>query len=440
VSRIRIDLGIARQIVSEIQSSAEEARGLAHEALGATQSAPSYDGQFGPVVSAIGAELHARYTRLAQMLDLDAQDLHAIVEAFERADQDIRLDFDRLRGVLTQFLERYGRMLEAWSSVSTLSAYGMAGNGRWNAILGAGPPPGIPDEVWRYLPLEEKIGLWREAHGENGRQRPETEALPAPSHPTPDAGAGPFDSMEPTLADFAFEQVLFAGAAQWDLMQDRPDAARHMRHYLEGSGETLVVDVDTMLRDMPKFQRISQAALDDFIQDIEVRVARQYDGNSLEFQATSPWHGDFYATQADNANWFFAMGGLSYSYSAEVSVVPPVTAEADPTVEVTYQMHVWDYYNWDQGKSVTIPRPTMPVTGEPMSFPIPEEYQGHIEEVGDSWRVQDTALARLHLGGLAQEYEIIGQTEVSGLSYTLDTQSMQFEPAQPSQAEPPPER
>jgi len=436
MTRIRIDLEIGRQIVAEIQSRAETCRQLAQAALDATQSAPSYDGQFGPMVGAIGADLFARYSRQTQALEQDAQDLQAIVEAFERADQVIQVDVDRLHGMLAKFLEQHGFVLRTWASLGMLMDRGFGGLGRWNAILGAGPPPGIPDDVWRSHTIPEKLALWRDAGGVDGRQPPETASLPSPAHPTQDSGSGPFDSMEPTLADFAFEGALLAGAAQWDLVQDRPDAARHMRHYLEGSGEPLVVDVNNMLHNLPKFQQVSQAALDGFIEDIELEVGRQYDGNPLQLQTTSPWHGDYYAMQADNPNWFFAMGGFSYAYSAEVNVTPPMVAGGNPTVEISYQMHIWDYYNWDQGKAVTIPRPTIPLSGDPLSLPIPEEYQGHIEEVGNSWRVQDTALSRLHLGGLAQEYEITGQTEVSTRSYTLDAQSMQLEPAQPPLAGP----
>ena len=260
-------------------------------------------------------------------------------------------------------------------------------------------------------------------------------SLPSPAHPTPDEGSGPFDSISPVAADYAFQGVLAAGAAQWALIQDRPDAARHMQHYLSGSGEPVEVDVGKLLQDEPAFQLNSQGALQTFLNDVESRIQGEYQGQPLSFQVSSAW---MQAPYARDENWYYAMGGWSYAYSAEVSVTPPAMTGAGPTVEVQYQMHLWDYYNWDKGKSVSIPRPTLPGTDIPISLPIPAEYQPHIREVGNVWVVQDAALARLHLTGLAREYEITGQTELIRLNYTLDPNSGQLMPsAVPVGAQPP---
>jgi len=261
--------------------------------------------------------------------------------------------------------------------------------------------------------------------------------LPSPAHPTPDEGSGPFGSISPVAADYAFQALLVAGAAHWDLVQDRPDAARHMRHYLEGSGEPLEVDVGKLLQDEPAFQHDSQGSFQTFLDGIESRVQGEYHGQPLSFQVTSPW---IEAPYARSENWYFAMGGDSYAYSAEVNVTPSTVPGGNPSVEVQYQRHIWDYYNWDKEKSVTIPRPTLPGTDVPISIPIPEEYQPHITEVGDSWHIKDTALARLHLTGLAQEYEITGQTEVIRLKYTLDPKSGQLTPSTVPVEAPPPGR
>lgn len=390
MTQIRVDTAELQASARRFQQIAQRLRELGSEVSEAAAHAPSYEGQFAPRVRALADEGQAHLTRQANRLEELGDQLALHAAQFEQADRET------LTGLMN-----IAHMLMNW----------MTG-----------------------------IGLVASAR-ENGDRQPQEETLlPYPSYPTPDPGSGPFNSVDPALADYAFENLLLLGALQWEVAQDRPDAARHMRHYLEGSGDPLEVDVETMLNDMPRFQLTSQAALDEFMHDIELQVASQYQGTPLDFQVGSPWHSDFYATQADYPNWFFAMGGFSYAYSAEVRVIPPTTIGEDPTVEVSYQMHVWDYYNWDQGKSVTIPRPGVPITGDPLSFPIPEEYQEHIEEVGDSWRVNDTALARLHLGGLAQEYEIVGQTEVSVQSYALDTGSRQFEPVQPGQVERPPGR
>jgi hypothetical protein len=257
--------------------------------------------------------------------------------------------------------------------------------------------------------------------------------IPVPAPLAPEAGSGEFGSMEPTLADLAFERVLLFGADYWELTQGRPDAARHMRHYLEGTGEPLEVDVSRMLEDMPMFQQRSRGGLDTFLVDVESRVEQEYRGEPMKLEVVSPW---ILAPYSETPNWYYAMGGFHYTFGAEVTVSPPSTAEGSPTVEIAHRMYVSDYYNWDQGKSVTIPRPTMPLVGEPISLPIPEEYRDHIREVGDNWVVADTAQARLHLGGLAREYEITGRTEVSTVNYTFDPQTMQWAPAAPPPAAP----
>jgi uncharacterized protein YukE len=113
--------------------------------------------------------------------------------------------------------------------------------------------------------------------------------LPSPAHPTPDEGSGPFGSISPVAADYAFQSLLMAGAAHWDLAQGRPDAARHMRHYLEGSGEPLEVDVGRLLRDEPAFQLQSRGSLQTFIRGIEGRIQDEYHGEPLSFQVASPW-------------------------------------------------------------------------------------------------------------------------------------------------------
>ena len=87
----------------------------------------------------------------------------------------------------------------------------------------------------------------------------------------------------------------------------------------------------------------------------------------------TPW---ILAPYSSTDNWYYAMGGFSYAYSTQVHVIPPIVEGANLTIQIDYQMYVHDYYNWDQGKMVTAPRPTMPITGDPISIPIPQEYAG----------------------------------------------------------------
>jgi len=112
--------------------------------------------------------------------------------------------------------------------------------------------------------------------------------IPLPPPLTPDPGSGEFGSMEPTLADFAFERFLLIGAAYWEVAEGRRDAARHMRHFLEGTGEPLEVDVERMLEEMPPFRAQSQTDLDLFIHDVENRVQQEYRGEPMKLEIVSP--------------------------------------------------------------------------------------------------------------------------------------------------------
>ncbi|NIM92989.1 MAG: WXG100 family type VII secretion target [Anaerolineales bacterium] len=248
--------------------------------------------------------------------------------------------------------------------------------------------------------------------------------LPEPTPPASDEGSGPHNVEAPTMVDRAFETVLYFGAEAWD--DDRPDAARHMRHYLGNSGETLDVDIEKMMRDMPQFEKHSEAYFEEFLnEDIRERILQTYNGQWLQFDIVSEWNDDFYARKSISENWFYAMGGFSYAYSADVTVEPPISPGGNPTVEVNVQMFVHDVYNWDQGKMVTIDKPDVPIIGD-YSIPIPDEYQAHIIDEGDRWRVYDTALAQLHTVGLAQEYPIAGRSEIQSLQYEIDLTNQQM--------------
>ena len=347
----------------------------------------------------------ARCRALADRLAAHSARLAAKAEAFQTVDEATLQGLASIRHELLAWI--HGQRITPLADV--VLPYG------WNDR----PPPGVPEEEWQGLTPLERITIWLEALRPAGPPAEVKPSIPVPPPLSPDPGSGEFGSMEPTLADYAFEQFLLFGADGWEVGLGRPDAARHMRHYLEGSGEPLEVDLARLLRDEPVFQLDSQGALAGFLHDIQTQVRGEYQGQPLSLQVTSPW---IQAPYGRSDNWFFAMGGWSYAYSAEVNMTPPPTPDGSPTVKIEYQIHLWDYYNWDTGKSVTIPR-TIPGTDMPVSLPIPEEYQPHNYEVGDNWVVKDTGPARLHLAGLAREYEITGVTEVIRLNYTLDPNS-----------------
>ena len=81
------------------------------------------------------------------------------------------------------------------------------------------------------------------------------------------------------------------------------------------------------------------------------------------------------------------MGGFSFSQTAAVSVVPD--SDGRPVVQIDSKLHIFDRYNWDAGKSVTI----------------------------GPFEVKDEQLGSLHEAGLAQEFLIEGSSAARSTSY-----------------------
>jgi len=106
----------------------------------------------------------------------------------------------------------------------------------------------------------------------------------------------------------------------------------------------------------------------------------------MSFTVSTGWQSD-YATKSDSADWYFAMGGFSHAQTASVSVVPG--SDGSPIVQIDSKLHVFDRYNWDAGKAVTI----------------------------GPFEVKDEQLGSLHESGLAQEFLIEGSSAARRTEY-----------------------
>src|SRR5690606_993906 len=102
-------------------------------------------------------------------------------------------------------------------------------------------------------------------------------------------------------------------------------------------------------------------------------------GEPIQF--STDWQG-FYITKSLSEDWFYAMGGIQYAVTGVATVYPP-GPDGQPNVVVDYQTHVFDRYNWDAGKQVTIG----PVT------------------------IKDEEMAEMHRAGVAQEFNMYGSSE-----------------------------
>ena len=164
------------------------------------------------------------------------------------------------------------------------------------------------------------------------------------------------------------------------------NAARHMRHYLGNTGADLYIDVDLMLRDLPELQKkftlFEHLAYLRAIQELD-----QLDASVAHIMELDGWEdksSDVYAEKEVSPDWYFATGGFTHWWQATIQYTPD--AEQDPgnpggQLELWVRMLYYDRYNWDKGKSVTLP-----VVGE----------------------VTDESLGELHKSGLAQEYDMYG--------------------------------
>lgn len=185
-----------------------------------------------------------------------------------------------------------------------------------------------------------------------------------------------------------------------------PNAARHMRHYLGNTGTELTVTVDNMLRDMDHFNQrwdelVEEAKMD--AQDRVLAMSAEQLQSGTSFTLEGQRGSSIYCDKSVSADWFYAIGGFTHWYTAEVRVSPPAQEGGPVQIEMTIRLHIRDRYNWDGGKSVTI---------------------GGIT-------VTDEQLGQLHRVGLAQEFDITGVSSARSVTFTSDSDVSQGNPAAP---------
>lgn len=109
-----------------------------------------------------------------------------------------------------------------------------------------------------------------------------------------------------------------------------------------------------------------------------------------------------------NSDMYFSFG----SYTATHFVAPlSVTAHQDSLRLIFSQwIHIFDKYNWDNGKFVTLL--------SSWCWSLDSAYCGNIEEL-TSIHVNDKSLGRLHKIGIAKEYDIHGDSTVKTFEESL---------------------
>jgi hypothetical protein len=193
-----------------------------------------------------------------------------------------------------------------------------------------------------------------------------------PPKPASGDGIGPYASKKAGVGDYISKAKFYgiaAAAGELFLL----NAERNMRHYLGDSGSDLTVTPESMMGGLPTFRTAVKA----LAQNEAAAAYKRISGKSGEKAFSSPWQG-FYATKDMSWDWFFAIGGFSYS-------VTGVVTKTSGGGSLRYRVHIFDRYNWDQGKSVDI---------GPFHF-------------------EDKELGNLHLVGLAREYTVRGSSAVN---------------------------
>jgi hypothetical protein len=231
--------------------------------------------------------------------------------------------------------------------------------------------------LWQSLSPEARARLWA-AHKDDllaaGLLDPQVKRIAA------DNGAGPFDVEDPGAEDYWIQAQAVAMANAGDFVGNT-DAARHMDHYLNGTGDTLDLDVDRMLTDDETLRLTSQQTVLDHQDEWRRQALEAYEksgGKPVVIPVETPGQG---YTHSDR-NWYLAIGRGMTNTTGTVTVVPG--PDGKPKVSLDYQVNVWDRYNWDPGKKT-------PIAGT---------------------EVTDADMARLHTTGLAREFDMRGSGSV----------------------------
>ncbi|KAF2279478.1 uncharacterized protein EI97DRAFT_349469, partial [Westerdykella ornata] len=196
-----------------------------------------------------------------------------------------------------------------------------------------------------------------------------------PPQPPEGDGAGPYDSIDAGWLDYLKKAQFYAIATAAGEI-GMVNAERNMRHYLGNTGDDLHVHPGPMMQDLPQFRESAQALAQNEATKAYEAIAEESGG---ERAFSSAWE-TYYATQEQSNDWYFAIGGFSFSVTGVVTKKPGGGS-------LKYQVHIFDRYNWDEGKFV------------------------HIGPI----RIDDSELAELHLKGLAREYVVRGSSEVNDI-------------------------
>ncbi|KAH6666040.1 hypothetical protein B0J14DRAFT_605188 [Halenospora varia] len=215
--------------------------------------------------------------------------------------------------------------------------------------------------------------------------------LPPPADPAGDAGDGESSGVwksggSPSLGErliLAKCKLLITGGK----IAGYKNAAAHMEHYLDNTGTDLHLNVEAMMIDLPNFKSGVQALAQNSAKAAYTKASKK--GVDVSETFTTPWtlYGYTPSTNFDKStttgsDWFYAEGAFSYAVSGEVTI------SKAGHVSLRYVAYVFDRYNWDYGKGVTI--------------------GGH--------GISDEEMGKLNKVGLARVYNVRGTSKVNTIA------------------------
>ncbi|KGN35472.1 hypothetical protein [Knoellia subterranea] len=234
-------------------------------------------------------------------------------------------------------------------------------------------PPGEPSPGGTPGGEPYPEGLGPPANGTTPLENPEPPAWSPPDegggqHASEDAGIG--DRLTKKAAQLAANAL----AGKW------PDASRNLSHFLGNSGEPLDQDVDSMLESSQNLSSAVETAEGDLGLLAIERAQSSGATGPVTFPINTAWSGVYLN---DDQNWYYALNGISWNLTGQVTAYPPTTPGGEWTYKMTTTVNIRDRYNWDGTKSTQI----------------------------GPFTVTDEQLAELHRKGLAQEYTAVGTSE-----------------------------
>jgi WXG100 family type VII secretion target len=345
-------------------------------------------------------EIKADYEQLAQAVnrfDAQSQQIQQMAQSVQRSMETLRSGWEG-RGSQAFFSELQGKVLPGVNRLYLAMAQAAQVTQQISQVLRQ-----AEEEASR--PFRDRLAVNLALAGAvGGRDQGELAPPPASSPPgqpgSGDGSGGHGATGPPTGADWETHRTM-SSAALLARLRGYDITASHMEHFLGNSGQSLPVDVDRMMGDMPEFRT---AVEQQFRQEIwgaaQQEIAARYTGEPLQFQVSTGWRSDYYPSQDKYPNWYYGVGGFSYSQTAAVTVTPG--ADGGPVVTINSQVHMFDRYNWDAGKSVTIP-------SSGVSWIDDRTIAGDY--------IPDTEMGHLHQTGIAQEYELYGASDVIVTTY-----------------------